>query len=239
MAVTLDDIKKMSPQMKALAIGLIYIILGYFYYFYFIQADLDKRGKLQAKLQELEQQVATKEHLAAELAKYAKDVDTMKEAFKEALTKLPVRKEIPELLNNVALSGKNAGIAFVLFEPQASMKKPIGGGDAPDQKGAKQKTPEQKPGDAKSQKGKPIDEGDYYEVLPIKVAVNGGYHNTAAFFEKVAKLPRIINIEEISVGNAKIASGKGPLLDTSCIMKTYMFIQKTGDQGKKTDDKKK
>ncbi|MDP2267680.1 MAG: hypothetical protein Q8K46_00780, partial [Deltaproteobacteria bacterium] len=84
MAITLDDIKKMSPRMRALAIGVIYVIFGYFYYFYFLQADMEKRGTLQTKLQELEQQVATKEKLAAELGKYLKGVDALKEEFKTA-----------------------------------------------------------------------------------------------------------------------------------------------------------
>jgi len=64
MALTLDDIKKMSPQKKGLFVFLICLLLGYFYYFYFLQADMEKRDNLQAKLQELEQEVATKERLA-------------------------------------------------------------------------------------------------------------------------------------------------------------------------------
>lgn len=244
MAITLDDIKKMSPQMRALAIGLIYIIFGYFYYFYFLQADLEKRGNLQTKLHELEQQVATKEKLAAELGKYTKGVDALKEEFKTALTKLPIRKEIPELLQNVALSGKNAGLNFLNFEPQPPVKKPIGGPAAtdqktPDNKPPEQKPPAQKPVDGKAQTAKPpLEEGDYYEEIPVKVTVTGGYNSTAAFFAKVAGLPRIINIEDVSMGDAKPVKGKGPLLTTSCIIKTYMFVQKPGEQMKGEKDKK-
>ncbi len=241
MAVTLDDIKKMSPLMKALAIGLIYILFAYFYYFYFLQTDLEKRGQLQTKLQELEQQIATKERLAAELGKYAKGVDELKEAFKTALTKLPIRKEIPELLNNVALSGKSAGVAFMLFEPQASVKKPISAKSdqkGPEKKPPEPKPPEPKPGDAKAPPAKPPEEGDYYEEIPVRVIISGTFHNTVNFFERVARLPRIINIEEISLGEAKSLKGRGLVLSTSCIIKTYMFVQKVGETGKKTDEKK-
>lgn len=234
MAMSLDDIKKMSPKLKALAICLIYIVLGYFYYFYFLRADLEKRGQFQTKLQELEQQVLQKERLAAEMGKYAKGVENLKESFKTALTKLPIRKEIPELLNSVAVSGKNAGVTFIIFEPQATVKKPIGGSNPPEKKPL-----DKKPADAKSPPAKPPEEGDYYEEIPVKVTVNGGYHNTAAFFEKVAKLPRIINIEDVTMGDAKQIKSKGLLLNTSCIIKTYMFVQKTGEKGKNTDEKKK
>ena len=249
MPITADDIKKMSPQMRALAIGVIYIIFGYFYYFYFLQADLEKRGELQTKLQELEQQVATKEKLAAELGKYTKGMDALKEEFNTALTKLPIRKEIPELLQSVALSGKNAGLNFLIFEPQPSVKKPIGGSaatdqKAPDNKQSEQKTAAQKPAEGKAQPGKPpIEESDYYEEIPVKVTVTGVYNNTAAFFAKVAGLPRIINIDDITMGDAKPAKGKSPLLTTSCLIKTYMFVQKPGDpkageKVKKADEKK-
>src|SRR3989304_8158480 len=245
MTISLDDIKKMSPQLKAFIICLVYALFGYFYYFYFLQADMDKRTNLQTKLNELEQQVVEKERLAAEIAKYSRGLDSLKESFKTALTKLPIRKEIPELLHSVAMSGKNAGIVFITFEPQETEKKHIGAQkDANDHKPPEQKPPEpkpadKKPADAKSQPAKPPEDEEYYEVIPVKVTVNGSYHNTAVFFEKVARLPRIINIEDISMGEVK-AKGIGPLLNTSCIVKTYMFVQKkTAEKGKKADGKNK
>ena len=241
MALTLDDIKRMSPQQKVLFIILFYILLGYFYYFYFLQGDLEKRANMRTKLQELEQQVATKERLAGELGKYVKGVDALKVAFQAALTKLPVRQEIPELLQSVALSGQNAGVSFLLFEPQPTVKKEIGGKEVPDQKAKEPKPPEpkppEKPGDAKAPP-KPPEEGDFYEEIPVKVMFKSPYHDTAAFFAKVAGLPRIINVEDITVGNTKAGSKKKLLLDVSCVIKTYMFVQKKSAIGDKADEKK-
>ena len=231
MAITLDDIKKLSPLKRALVIAVVYVILGYFFFFYFLQADLAKRSTQQAKLLDLEQQVATKEKLAAELGKYTKGMDALKEEFQTALTKLPVRKEIPELLQNVALSGTNAGLNFLIFEPQPSVKKPIGGPAATDPNAPDKKPPEQKPPAQKSADGKtPVEEGHYYEEIPVKVTVTGGYNSTAAFFAKVAGLPRIINIVDVSMGDAKTVKVQGFILTTSCIVKTYMFVQKPADK---------
>jgi type IV pilus assembly protein PilO len=236
MAINLDDIKKMSPRMRALAIAVIYVIFCYFFFFYFLQTDMAKRSTQQAKLVDLEQQVATKEKLAAELGKYMKGMDALKEEFQTALTKLPVRKEIPELLQNVALSGTNAGLNFLIFEPQPSVKKPIGGPaatdpKAPDKKPSEPKPPAQKPADGKTPPGKPpVEEGDYYEEIPVKVTVTGGYNSTAAFFAKVAGLPRIINIVDVSMGDAKTVKVQGFILTTSCLIKTYMFVQKPVDK---------
>lgn len=235
MALTVDDIKKMSPGMKALAIGVIYLLLGYFFFFYFLQADMEKRGNLQTKLQDLEQQVATKEKLAAELGKYLKNVDALKEEFKTALTKLPIRSEIPELLQSITLSGQNAGLNFLVFEPQPSVKKPIGESaakdpKAPDKKPPEQKPPAQKPADGKQPAKPAVEEGDYYEEIPVKVSVRGGYINTATFFARVASLPRIINIVDVSIGDPKPTKDKGMGLMTSCLIKTYMFVQKPEEQ---------
>lgn len=246
MAINLDDIKKMSPRMRAIAIAVIYVIFSYFFFFYLLQADMAKRSAQQTKLVDLEQQVATKEKLAAELGKYMKGMDALKEEFQTALTKLPVRKEIPELLQNVALSGTNAGLNFLIFEPQSSVKKPIGGPAATDPKAPDKKPPEQKPPAQKSADGKtppkpPLEEGDYYEEIPVKVTVTGGYNSTAAFFAKVAGLPRIINIVDVSMGDAKTVKGQGFILTTSCLIKTYMFVQKPVDKKpgtqKPTDEK--
>ena len=70
---------------------------------------------------------------------------------------------------------------------------------------------------------------EFYAEVPVKVEMNGGYHDIVFFFEKVAKLPRIVNITDISIkrGNAK---DKIDSLTTSCLVKTYMFLEKEGEK---------
>ena len=235
MAITLDDIKKMSPQKKALAICLVYFLLGYFYYFFILQSSLEKKGALETKLAELEQQVQDKERIASQKEKYVRELNALKEAFKQALTKLPDRKEIPGLLYSVAMAGKSVGMDFVLFEP--TVKKPEIKPQAAAPKQPGQKAPDEKKGDAKG--GKDSTEADkFYEEIPVKVVVNGGFHETALFFDKVAKLPRIVNIEDISMGDRKEVKGRGRVITTACVIKTYMFMEKKTDQEKKADGKK-
>ena len=235
MAITADDIRKMPLQKKALAVCLVYLLLGYFHYSFFLQSSLDKKGTLETKLADLEQQVQTKERIAAQKEKYVRELKALREAFALALTKLPDRKEIPGLLYSVAMAGKSVGMDFVLFEPtpKKTETKPPG---APPQPPA-QKPPEQKPGDAKTAAPGAADE-KFYEEIPVKVVVNGGFHDTALFFDKVAKLPRIVNIEEISMGDRKEVKGRGQIITTSCVIKTYMFMEKKDDQGKRADEKK-
>ncbi len=42
-------------------------------------------------------------------------------------------------------------------------------------------------------------EKEFYAELPVKISLSGVYHDTAVFFEKVAKLPRIVNVSDISM----------------------------------------
>lgn len=222
MALTLDDIKKMPAKRKALIVALIYFVLGAAYYSLFMQSSLQKKGELDTKLSEIQAQVVEKGRLAAQKEKYEKEVNALRETLKVALTKLPDQREIPGLLYAVAQAGKDSGIDFLLFEPRQSEMRP----------------PEQKPGDKKPADAKgtpPKQEEKFYDEIPVKVTVTGGFHSAVVFFEKVAKLPRIINIEEITMIEGKDVRGKRHLT-TSCMIKTYMFVEKMDE--KKADEKK-
>jgi type IV pilus assembly protein PilO len=179
-----------------------------------------KMMALDTKLGELQQQVAEKEKTVAQLGKYIKEVDTLKESFKVALQKLPNEREIAGLLSSVVLSGKGAGVEFLLFEPKPPEKK------APEAKPGTPQPPAPKPADAKGQPPKPAVPEKFYDDIPIKVQLTGGFHNTISFFEQVARLPRIVNVEDIIMGEAQELKGRGRIVKTSCTVKTYMFVDK-------------
>ena len=234
MAITLDDIKKWPPKRKAMVLGLIYLLLGGAYYSLFMQSSMDQNVALETKLSELQEQVQEKERLASQKGKYVREVKALMESFKIALTKLPDQREIPGLLYAVAQAGKDSGVDFILFEPKQAEKKPR----EAENLGVKPpaaKAAAQKPGDKKRvDTAKPQDD-QFYDEIPVKVTVNGGFHSTLAFFEKVARLPRIVNIEDISMSEAKDVR-RGRLIVTNCVIKTYMFLEKMDE--KKADGKK-
>jgi len=230
MAITSDDIKKWSPKRKAIALGLIYLLLGGAYYSLVLQSLMDQKGSLETKLSELQEKVQEKQGLAAQKGKYVREVNTLKEEFKIALTKLPDQREIPGLLYSVAQAGKDSGVDFILFEPKQAEKKPKEvedlGAKPPVAKAAAQKPGEKTPNPKEEQ---------FYEEIPVKVSITGNFHNTVIFFEKVAKLPRIVNIEDISMSETKDVR-RGRSLVTNCVIKTYMFLEKMDE--KKADGKK-
>ena len=67
---------------------------------------------------------------------------------------------------------------------------------------------------------------DFYAEIPVAIQVTGSYHNVAVFFDKVARLSRVVNIDNINLTSQKEkAAGKGLSLQTSCTAITYRFIE--------------
>lgn len=223
----MDDLKNLSPQIKALLSGLVILLVCYLFWFLYLDAAMTNKGVLDKKLADLQQQIKEKEVIAKQKQKYIEEVKALKELLNIALAKLPEQKEIPGLFLAVAEAGKEAGVDFLLFEPKAP-EKPA---SAPDVKASlkpSDQRAEQRPQDARAAgAGKKAPEPEtFYEEIPVRVTVHGGFHNTAIFFDKVAKLSRIVNIFDVNMGEGKDVKGRGRLLNTSCVIKTYMFLEK-------------
>jgi len=260
MAISLKDINKLSPQAKAvIAIGFV-LVVGYLYYMYFLSDVLAKKSKLETEYQEMQSQIKQKEKIVLQLDKYKTEVAHLSENYKIALLKLPDQKEIPGLFHSVALAGRDAGIEFLLFEPKAAVPKALDKPDAAkpakvssmmkpsDQRAEEQQKAAQPqpqapapavPGAAKKPGSKKdVEPETFYEEIPVKVTVMGNFQNTVHFFEKVAKLPRIVNISDISMGDRKDVKGRGYVITTSCMVKTYMFVDKKEQTSEKKNEKK-
>ena len=80
---------------------------------------------------------------------------------------------------------------------------------------------------------------EFYAEIPVKIILNGSFHDTAGFFEKVARLPRIVNVADVAMGGGKESKDGKYVLTTSCNIKTYMFVEKTDKPSEKKDEKKK
>lgn len=239
MAITLNDIKKMPTQAKVLAVFLLILLIGYLDWFYFLSSAIEKKNSLSEEITAIQGKIKEKTKIADQIKQYKADVATLQESYKTALQKLPDQREIPNLFHSVALAGKDAGVEFLLFEPKASVPKTL------DKQSPGESKTVTKPSDQKDQKpavaskaddGKkaPAAEEPLYEEIPVEVSVMGTFPNILYFFDKVAKLPRIVNISDISMGDRKDVKGRGEVITLLCTIKTYMFI----DKKEKTSDNK-
>ncbi|MCX7815905.1 MAG: type 4a pilus biogenesis protein PilO [Syntrophales bacterium] len=233
-----DEFKKLNPRVKILFFVVFILLVAVVYWLFLLKPVVEKRAELKTKLGELDKVIKEKERIAQQRDKYLKEVEALKAAFREALVKLPDEKEIPGLLLSVSMAGRETGLEFVVFEPQRPAPPPPDKGTEvrsalkPSDQRAQEKQQDEKksaPPKAQDQKQKPQER--FYEEIPVKVSVNGTFPNTVSFFGRVASLPRIMNVEDVIVEGVK-GGGQTKTVNTSCTIKTYMFMEKKGTEGK-------
>lgn len=75
---------------------------------------------------------------------------------------------------------------------------------------------------------------EYYAELPVTIKISGAYHDLGAFTSDIAKLPRIVLLQ-----NLNIATGKDMLLTMDAVAKTYRYLdeEEAAQQRKAAKDK--
>ena len=78
------------------------------------------------------------------------------------------------------------------------------------------------------QPGTPVQK-DFYSKIPVQMEVKAGFHQLASFFDKVSRLNRIVNIENLTLNTSK----EGGDLTASCKAVTYMFTKEENKNNQK------
>jgi type IV pilus assembly protein PilO len=75
---------------------------------------------------------------------------------------------------------------------------------------------------------------EFYAEIPVSIQVTGNFHNIVLFFDKVARLSRIVNIQDINISEAKGNSktSDSTKLNTSCTAVTYKFVEAVAEKKK-------
>ncbi len=68
---------------------------------------------------------------------------------------------------------------------------------------------------------------DFYSEIPIKMELTGTYHELGVFFDKLAQLSRIVNIDNCTT------LGESSSLKISCTGVTYKFVEQSNKPKKK------
>jgi type IV pilus assembly protein PilO len=76
---------------------------------------------------------------------------------------------------------------------------------------------------------RPVAQQQLYAEWPIALEIDGGYHDLGIFFDKVSKMPRIINVNAIAI-KAKAQGPKpgqpGPTVSANCLATTFVLSDK-------------
>lgn len=75
---------------------------------------------------------------------------------------------------------------------------------------------------------------DFYAEVPVELEVLGSYHQLATFFDEVAHLSRIVNVNDYAMSKPKI-SDEGVVVESKAVITSFRFLDETERQPK--DDK--
>ena len=64
---------------------------------------------------------------------------------------------------------------------------------------------------------------DFYAELPIKIRLQGSYHDLAQFVSGIAALPRIVTLHDVLIQPEKNTGGNNLVLDVTA--KTYRYLE--------------
>lgn len=66
---------------------------------------------------------------------------------------------------------------------------------------------------------------DFYAEIPVAISVLGDYHSFALFTDRVAHLPRIVNISNIDFSTPKAGPEGNVSVRVTCTATTYRFLE--------------
>ncbi|PLY15712.1 MAG: pilus assembly protein PilO [Sedimenticola sp.] len=111
-----------GPVKAVLILILCAAVLGGWYYMN-TQDQLVALESVEKKEVELKIEFERKQAKAANLEKYKKQLEEMRQSFGAMLRQLPNKTEVADLLVDVSQTGLAAGLEFELFDPQAEVPK--------------------------------------------------------------------------------------------------------------------
>lgn len=119
----LNNIGEWPPIAKAVLIAMGSALVGFGWYYFVTNDQLDRLERTQQKESELRQGFEQKQRKAANLDGYRAQLVEMEESFGTLLRQLPDQTEVASLLVDVSQTGLAAGLEFELFQPAGETNK--------------------------------------------------------------------------------------------------------------------
>lgn len=114
-----EKVEKIKMPVRILIlVGTIVVLAGAFVWLYYLPKTADIEAMVK-KNQKLSKELAEVKKRAQNLDEFEQKFERVNLQLEEALEILPDSKEIPSLLTNITQLGRQAGLQFLLFNPQA------------------------------------------------------------------------------------------------------------------------
>jgi type IV pilus assembly protein PilO len=116
-----DKIAKLTKTQRILISVLSFAVPISLFVWFSYRPQFDEINTLKTELGKSETELADAKKRAGELKKYQEEMKKVETRFNLAKRALPESKEISSLLTNIAGSGRDVGLDFLLFEPKAEI----------------------------------------------------------------------------------------------------------------------
>jgi type IV pilus assembly protein PilO len=211
-----DFIETIPKYQRILIICVLLVVIFIGYYYFLIKPQHERITELNSKIDSLNTQIQSINAVASQLS----EVQSLNEELKRKIIGLsrilPDTADMDDFLREIVAKASEAGLTIVSFIPQGE-KEPIL--DNPPSESDKDKTDKNKD-KAKDEKNK--EEGPPYMELPIQMKAQGTYDQVADFCDKVSKIPRIVNINDMKLKLNQDAKGiRTRLIDISYTATTF------------------
>lgn len=83
---------------------------------------------------------------------------------------------------------------------------------------------------------------DFYAEVPVQIDIRGTYHQMATFFDEIAGLSRVVNVNNVVLGNPTgVQEQSSVRLDAKCSVTTFRYLDPSEriDTESQADDTKK
>lgn len=186
----LDQFVKASPAVKFGGLAAIIILMTGANFGMLIQPTEERIDAQQVERRALDLDLAEKSEIAQNLNERRREMDVLEQKLAEALTELPEKKDVEELLAQINDIGKKSGLEISLVQPDREY---VGG-------------------------------GEFFARIPIRMTVSGNYHEIAMFLQEMANMRRIVNVNNINLGQPTLKNEK-VVLQSSFLATTFRFVE--------------
>lgn len=123
MAITFEDIMKLSTPKKLGILGIIILLIVLVLGQYLLLPAYEKLDAKDREYTKLEQDLNEKKRVAQDPKIFEAKLESVKRDLEIKKAQLPDKKEIPQLLTTISSLGKESGLNFLLFRPKPEVPK--------------------------------------------------------------------------------------------------------------------
>jgi type IV pilus assembly protein PilO len=193
----LEQLNKAPNSIKWGGLAALLVLITGGNFLFFVQDAADAISRQAGEQRTVDGQLAEKKQIADNLNELRKEMDSLDQKLQEALTELPDKKDIEELLAQLNDVGKKAGLEISTVAPAQEQQE------------------------------------SFFAKIPVKMVVSGNYHEIALFFQEVANMRRIVNVNNIKLSVNTQGKTDKIILNSEFVATTFRFAEP-----KKTDKKK-